>query len=312
MVRARLAGLGRTGEQWVAGLPALLDGLVEDWGLRVTGRSLPGGSASLVLPVDSPTGPAALKIAVPGEDSVGEARSLRAAHGRGYAALLRHDPARRALLMERLGPSLDRTSQPVERAVETLARTLREAWAAVPADLVPAPERGEDSASTLHALVTRLAREVGPVDLPGWDTALAAALACAERRAAAHDAGATVVVHGDAHPGNLLRRREVADPEDTRAWAFVDADGFRADPAYDVGVGLRDWSSKLQGTGARARLEGWCAHAAVRTGTDEQAVWDWAYLERVSTGLFVTSFGATAVGRPFLESAVGLSRRTGG
>ncbi len=306
MVRARLAGLGPAGEAWRADLPGLLARLCARWGARVVGRSLPGGSASLVVPVETATGPAALKVAVPGEDLGPEARVLAVASGSGYARLLGHAPEDQAVLVERLGPSLDRSPQPVEESLETLSRTLRLAWDAVPGDLVPAPARGADRASTRHARLTGLARSAGPRELEGWDGALLEALRCAERRAAAYDPRDCVVAHGDAHPGNLLRRPAVADPTDPGAWAFVDPDGVRAEPACDVGVALRDWSSHLLGPGSRARLEGWCARAAADTGTDEQAVWDWAYLERVATGLWVTSFGASAVGRPFLLSAVAL------
>ncbi len=306
MVRARLAGLGPAGEAWVADLPGLVARLCARWDARVVGRSLPGGSASLVVPVETATGSAALKVAVPGEDLDPEARVLRVACGRGYARLLGHAPEEQAVLVERLGASLDRSPQPVERSLDTLTRTLRLAWAAVPSAVGPAPARGADRAGLLHARVTELARSAGPRDLEGWDGALGEALRCAERRAAAYDPQACVVAHGDAHPGNLLRRAAVADPTDPGAWAFVDPDGVRAEPACDVGVALRDWSSHLLGPGSRARLEGWCARAAAHTGTDEQAVWDWAYLERVSTGLWVTSFGAPAVGRPFLLSAVAL------
>ena len=86
----------------------------------------------------------------------------------------------------------------------------------------------------------------------------------------------------------------------------MDPDGFRGDPAYDAGVVLRDWCSHLTGPDARSRLEGWCDLVAERTGTDRDRVWAWAFLERVSTGLYVTSFGAERVGRPFLATAAHL------
>jgi streptomycin 6-kinase len=42
---------------------------------------------------------------------------------------------------------------------------------------------------------------------------------------------------------------------------------------------------------------------ADRTGVDVTRIWQWAFLERVSTGLYVLGFGSEAVGRPFLTSA---------
>jgi hypothetical protein len=38
-------------------------------------------------------------------------------------------------------------------------------------------------------------------------------------------------------------------------------------------------------------------------GADEVAMREWGYLERVSTGLYATSFGASDLGRPYLETA---------
>jgi streptomycin 6-kinase len=63
---------------------------------------------------------------------------------------------------------------------------------------------------------------------------------------AAFDLDRCSVVHGDPHPGNALRGvepREGAGP----GYVFVDPDGFLADPAYDLGVILRDWCDEILG-----------------------------------------------------------------
>ena len=139
---------------------------------------------------------------------------------------------------------------------------------------------------------------------------IATALAYAERRAAAFDPAACVVVHGDPHPGNMLRvPRTRAGAES--GWCLVDPDGFRADPAYDLGVAVRDWVAQVSGPDARPVLEGYCALLAARTGIDEQRIWEWGYLERVSTGLYVMSLGGHAVGLRFLTSAERLIERAG-
>jgi streptomycin 6-kinase len=36
---------------------------------------------------------------------------------------------------------------------------------------------------------------------------------------------------------------------------------------------------------------------------DPAAIWEWGFLERVSTGLYVLSFGADQLARPFLATA---------
>jgi streptomycin 6-kinase len=127
------------------------------------------------------------------------------------------------------------------------------------------------------------------------------ALTYAERRAAAFDAEC-VVVHGDPLPANTLRVLESRSGGEG-GWCLVDPDGFRAEPAYDLGVVVRDWSGRLTGADARPVLEGYCTLLANRTGLDEQRIWEWGFLERVSTGLYVTAFGAHEVGRRLLTSA---------
>ncbi|KRF35151.1 aminoglycoside phosphotransferase family protein [Nocardioides sp. Soil805] len=294
LTRAKLAGQGDAGAAWHRGLPDRLLALEDRWGVRM-GGPLPGGSASYVCRATTPGGDErVVKVGVPGHDLVAEARVLRAAAGRGYALLHRHDPEHDAVLLEALGPALAQTPGRPERAIGLLADTLREAWR-LPIDAVPP---GEDKAVSLRALVTELDERLGrPTDSRVLRTALDHADALA-----GHDPASAVVLHGDAHPGNAL---PVLSPREgaPAGYVFVDPDGFRGDPAYDAGVVLRDWCSHLTGPDARTRLEGWCDLVAERTGTDPGRVWAWAFLERVSTGLYVTSFGAERVGRPFLATA---------
>ena len=59
----------------------------------------------------------------------------------------------------------------------------------------------------------------------------------------------------------------------------------------------------MVGPDPRGVLRDYAARLADATGEDADAVWDWGYLERVSTGLYVLSFGADTLGRRFLDSA---------
>jgi streptomycin 6-kinase len=111
-----------------------------------------------------------------------------------------------------------------------------------------------------------------------------------------------VVVHGDPHPGNALRAA-TSRPGAESGFVFVDPDGFLAEPAYDLGVVLRDWCPQLLAGDAKSVARRYCALLAEHSGVDETAIWEWGFLERVSTGLFVLAFGAGDVARPFLETA---------
>ncbi|SDD46900.1 streptomycin 6-kinase [Auraticoccus monumenti] len=293
--------MGPDGQRWLDDLPRLVGELEQAWGLDVEGRGLPGGSASWVGRARDADGrPRVLKIGMPGHDLDDEARVLGLAAGRGLVGLRAHDPGRNALLLDELGPSLEAAVLPVEEKLEHLAAALTLVWE-IPASALTPPGPGEDKASTLTRLVldtdTRLGHPTPPAVLD-------LALEYAARRVAAHDPDRCVVVHGDPHPANALSTAP-APGDDGLAYRLVDPDGFLADPAYDLGVVLREWTGRL-GERPRERLEGWCTLLADRCRLDAQVVWEWAYLERVSTGLHVLDFGAERMGRRFLDSAATL------
>ena len=297
LTRHRVAAMGAEGADWTATLPEVVAGLERDWSITVV-RGLPGGSASYVARVRQADGsPAVLKVALDDEGWPAQVATLERAAGRGYARLLRSDPARRAVLLEALGPSLAARGRSVPDQLRCLADTLALAWQD-PGQTQPAP--GQDKASGLARGIRQAWHRL---DRPCSARVVDQALVYAERRAT--EAGRDlVVVHGDPHPGNLLAVEAPRPGADTGS-VFVDPDGFVADRAYDLGVALRDWSSSLRGPDARTVAESYCTVLAEHTGVDAQRIWEWGFLERVSTGLYVLDVvGAPdRVARPFLDSA---------
>ena len=291
LTRARVSGLGPVGQQWLEALPGVLDQLATQWSLQI-GRALPGGSASYVVGATTADGRSVVaKVALPDPGLDAQVATLERAAGRGYVQLLAYDAARGALLLERLGASLDRTVRRPEDQLRILADTLTTAW--LPATSGPV-DKAADLKSGLLDAWQRLGR-------PCSRRVVDQAAAYADRRSA--DPGEPVVVHGDPHPGNLLAVPQPRPGGET-GFCFVDPDGFVADRAYDLGVALRDWCSRLQGADARRVLEGYGQILAERTGVDTVRIWEWGFVERVSTGLYVLdTVGSTAVGRPFLDTA---------
>ncbi|MGV3562239.1 MAG: aminoglycoside phosphotransferase family protein [Nocardioides sp.] len=340
LTRGRVERLGEAGRAWVADLPRVLDDLAGRWGLEL-GRGLPGGSASYVVAVTTSDGEQrVLKVPTPDQSRERQVADVLArADGCGYVRLHAHDPATGALLLERLGEQLERTPLPPGEKIQLLSDTLLLAWtvgererAGLGGDAASSGPEGAERAGLAGAApmsgpeeaeraglsrktcplglaepvnkAVSLAQQVQELDRrlgrPTDPAVLRAALDHAEMLAGW--SGPTVVVHGDPHPANALR----APDGRGSGWVLVDPDGFRCDPAYDAGVVLRDWSTHLRGTDARRTLRAWTGLVADRTDLDPDRVWAWAFLERVSTGLFVTSLGAERLGRPFLESARGL------
>lgn len=102
--------------------------------------------------------------------------------------------------------------------------------------------------------------------------------------------------------GNALRM-STPRPGAESGFVFVDPVGFLAEPAYDLGVMLRDWCPQLLVGDAPALARGYCRLFAAETDVDETAIWEWGFLERVSTGLYTMQFASPALYRPFLETA---------
>lgn len=298
IVRGKAALLGAAGDRWLADLPDVLAALRQQWSITVV-EPLTGGTAAYVARVHTADGgDAVLKVGLPGEYFDTEARTLAAASGHGYARLLAHDRDRNAVLLESLGTSLQDLDPPPEQAIDVLCAVLRQAWQ-VPRTEAPAVTPGTERAVGLGRLVERLWTKL---DGPCPQRVVATALRFAERRASAFDVDRCVVVHGDPHPGNALR---VTTPRvgAESGFVFVDPDGVLADPAYDLGVILRGWCPQLLAGDAVALARRYCRLMADRTGIDATAIWEWGFLERVSTGLYILECGAEDLARPFLATA---------
>lgn len=244
---------------------------------------------------------AVIKLAIPDPDFARQIRTLRAARGAGYVRLHAHDVERHAVLLEALGPSLNRLGLAPEAQIDALCDMLPRAWQAPAAAAVTA-ESALNKARDLGELVARLWGELGR---PCSERVTAYALDCAARRAAAFEPETCVIVHGDAAPANALQVL-TARPGAESGSVFVDPDGFLGDPSYDLGVVLRDWCPQLVAGDARTIARRYCRLIAARTGMEETAIWEWGFLERVSTGLYALSFGAEELSRPFLASAEAL------
>jgi len=114
-----------------------------------------------------------------------------------------------------------------------------------------------------------------------------------------------VIVHGDAASANavqVLAPRAGAES----GFVFVDPDGFLGDPTYDLGVVLRDWCPELLAGDAPSVAHRYCRQMAARTGMDVAAIWEWGFLERVSTALYVLSITPEDLTRPHLTTAEAL------
>ena len=301
-VRRSVESQGAAGRSRLAALPGIVGELCHAWSLS-EGEVLGGGKWSYVARVRGADGTeaAVLKVAFPTPEFSRRLATIEAAAGRGYVRLYDADPARHALLLEPLGPPLAFSGHAVEQQLDVLAATLRQAWRAPrPSRAATAVEPGSDKASGLLALI----EESWPRDRePCSPRVVARARALAEQRAAAFDLNACVLCHGDPHVGNALAVRSPR-PGAESGYVFVDPDGFLCEPAYDLGVAMRGWTHEvLAAEDPIALTHGWSSRLADATGVDDQVIWEWALIERVTTGLFLTRSGHRAEGLEYLASA---------
>ena len=293
-VRQKALVRGAEGRRWLDGLGRMIDELERGWGVTI-GAALSGGSEAYVAAAG--TNAAVVKLEMPPYESfAGEVRTLAAAGGRGYARLLEYDEERHAMLQERLGTSLSESGLPVPVQMEILCATLRRAWD------VPAPAGLQTGAEKARWLSEFIAATWEGTNRPCSPRVVEQALAFAEARRASFDPGTAVLVHGDAHSDNALR--DPAYPADGARFKLVDPDGLLAEPAYDLAILMREWSSELLLGGDAARLgRERCAYLSRLTGVEARGIWEWGFVERVSTGLLVTQVGAERLGREMLDVA---------
>jgi len=278
LVQQRASRNGAAGRRWLARLPEIVDELSDRWGL-VLGDALTGGTAGYVVTATDPSGRACvLKVAMPldMDEHDSFARSVRAhelAAGRGCAELLAHDSSAPAMLLEFVGPNLADLGLGVPEILDAIAATLLSFWR--PIDDPAGLRTGADQARWLAAYIAATWNELGR---PCERAVIDRALALCDRRAVAFDPAAAVLVHGDAHGWNTL-------DAGAGTYKFVDVEGLWSEREHDLGVVMREYNEPfLRGDTAdlvRARAE----LLARRCSVDPQVVWEWGYIERVSTGL---------------------------
>lgn len=296
--RRRALSEGPEGAAWLADLDLILASLERDWAIRI-GNPLEGGSAAFVAEARDEAGnKSIIKVGSPGS-RLGrhEAEVLRRADGKGYARLLREDGGRNALLLEKLGPSLATLDLPYGQQVDIMCATLLEAWRPVP--LNATFMTGAEKANLLGADFVAMWHRTGQ---PCPSTVIDTALLYCQERARLYRPEGTVLAHGDPHPANTL----VVPGTDPVRFKFVDPDGLAIEPAYDLGVLLRAWNEGLDGRNAYNLARSRVRLMTQYTQVPAEPIWQWAFIERVSTGLLLLEIGDAALGRQYLRVAEAL------
>jgi streptomycin 6-kinase len=263
-------GLGPDWGHWLGRLPRLFGGLLDEWSLTRDGEDLWHGFGSLVAPVITEDGTrAVLKISFDGDDeSLHEGLALQRWHGDRAVRLLRADPYRRALLLERLDRR-DLTALPDLEAC------------AIVADLYPKLHKPAlPQLATLTSYVSRWLDELAaqPREIPIPQRYRDQALSLG-RDLATDPSGGGRIIHGDLHYENVLATPLHLRP-DRGEWLAIDPKPMSGDPNYEIAPMLWNRYEEILGdvrNGLRQRFHTLLEHA----GLDEDRARAWVVVRMV-------------------------------
>ncbi len=261
------AGRGADWAAFVDRLPRLVEDLVADWELSRDGAPMHGFCA-LVLPVRTTDGrPAALKVGFPEEESEHEHLALQHWHGRGAVRLLRADPHRSAMLLERLH-TRDLSGLGDVPACEVVAGLYQQLH-------VPAPPQLRTLSSYVARWSTDLAGLPRSAPVPRRLVEQGSALG---RDLARDPASVGTMIHTDLHYANVLAA-------DRQPWLGIDPKPLNGDPHYEIAPMLWNRWSEMAGdvrAGVRRRF-----YTLVDTaGLDEDRARDWVVVRMMHNAMW--------------------------
>jgi streptomycin 6-kinase len=262
--------------RWRAQAPRLVAALCAEWQLRPDGAAMAGETAS-VLPVLTDTGEAAvLKVVWPHAEAEYEHLALRVWAGHGAVRLLRADPRRYALLLERADPGHDLHSLPDLEACEAVAAFYSRLHVAAPPQL-----------DRLSAHAARWARELAALRSDRVPRRFAERASALARDLAADPGTDGALLHTDLHYANVLAAQR-------EPWLVIDPKPLSGDPAYEVAPMLWNrWDEVVGGGDLRTAVLRRMFALVDGAGLDEDRVRAW-----VSVRMMVNAKWALTSGQP--------------
>ena len=244
--------------RWRDGLPRLAARVLADWDLRPDGGAWTG-ECSLVLGVqDSDSRPAALKLGWPHPEARHEHLALREWGGEGSARLLRADPARGSLLLERLGEA-DLTTVDVLEACEVVGGLYRRLHRTATPQFDRLAQRAAGWSQRLQQL---------PASAPVPHRLVEQAAALANEFAVDSATNGTLI-HTDLHYTNVLAGRR-------EPWLAIDPKPLSGDPAFEVAPMLWNrWHEAVATGNIRGAIRARMGVLTWFSGLDEDRTRDW-------------------------------------
>ncbi|MCU1354551.1 MAG: aminoglycoside/hydroxyurea antibiotic resistance kinase [Acidimicrobiales bacterium] len=257
------------GAAWLHALPRTVEQLADLWALEV-GAPYPDGNASYVAPALQEGEPVVLKVQWPHPECEHEAEALRRWDGQGAVALLAHDVARHALLIERCTPGTHLSGQAPSAALDLLVDLLPRTW--------------KDAGEPFRSLAAEA--EGWAKDMPGhWEDAgrpcprrlVDAALAFI--RELAVDPMPQVLIHQDLHADNVLAAERYP-------WLVIDPKPLVGERAFSVAPIVRGAELGHERSDVLRRLD----HLTAELDLDRERALAWTVAQTMAW-----SFGSDAM-----------------
>ncbi|MEV0800152.1 aminoglycoside phosphotransferase family protein [Kribbella sp. NPDC050281] len=259
-----VASRGQDWADWLDRLPRLTRELLDEWQLRVDGTPAYGNCA-LVVPVTTADGQrAVLKVQFPHWEAETEHLALRAWAGNGVVQLLRADPRRFALLLERLEPR-DLTTIDALDACEIVGSTYKRLH-------VPAGPQFRTLSGELKRWLERF-RQL-PASAPVPHRYVEQAIALSEDFVADPDTDGRLI-HTDLHYENML----AAERE---PWLVIDPKPLSGDPHFEVAPLIWNrWDEIVASGDLRFAVKQRFYTAIDAAGLDEERARDWVIVRQM-------------------------------
>lgn len=210
-----------------------------------------------------------------GTDFKNEIKVLEVVGGKGYVKLLKFDKDLKVAYLEQLGKPLGDFGFSVNRQIEIICRALEKSW-------IPLDEN--DQFPTIIGIADWFHNYVmetwNTLNQPFSNELLTITNNFIKQRKADFNPKKACLVHGDAHNYNILHDKSSTE----ESFKLIDPDGILAEPAYDLGVIMREWPDELHVAPTEKLVER-LNYLHELTGVAKTPIWQWGLIQCVATGL---------------------------
>lgn len=265
--------------------------------IKIT-SSLEGGTSALVALIAT-TEQQKIIAKIPlrtvdiGAEFANEIKALKFEKGKAYVKLLDFEEELNIAFLEQLGAPLGTLDFSINEQIEIICRTLQTSWLVV--DDVTQFSNTLDLVEWFTNYINLTWQDLNQ---PFSKKILDKVNCFIEERRKAFSIDKLRLVHGDAHNFNILQ----AEQGNNERFKLIDPDGIVAEPAYDLGVLMREWIDELLIEPQKNLLTRLNLLQRL-TGIEKEAIWQWGLIQTLATALVLQQSNQIEEGQKLLKLA---------